>query len=720
MNVQSPLSLARLAQLVRLRWRTAAAVAAVAFAASAAYVLSLKPEYTSTAVVLLAPMGEELGYSRERAAAMTDPFFVRSETAILTSEHLAREVVARLGLADKPEFQAQPGLRARWSGRSRSADAQSATGAGALTPGEIREEIAVRRYRERLAVFNDGRSSTVEVSFSSVDPRLAADVANLHAQVYIEQQAARKRRAQREAIGWLAGQVEARAVELREAETRAREYQLGNGLVSAQSGTITEQRLAQLNAQLVDARRKLAAQTTMLEEVRRLRDGHDAGIAARLASDETLAPLLQERVALEARLAAGERRFAPTHPTLVKDRQRLESLNGVLAEQFRRLEEEASSSASWWTRQVAELDAAVAAESARKGTQDRAAAGLPSLLADAQVKRTVFESVLGRYQTLLAESSFASSAAIVASRAMPSSRKSFPRTGLFLLVAAALSAGLGALAAVAVQFRRATAASLAGLSESVGVQPLVTIPRFRERRGGQGIGRIVDPQFFVESIRFLRDAVLEKGRGQGCTVCLITSILPRQGKTLVAMSLARAIARSRHRTLFVEVDLRRPTGSTLARRPRPKQGFAAVLEGRASLDEVLVRDEHTGLDMLLAEEDASIALDRLTGVAMRELLESLRDRYDAIVIDSPPVGIVSDALTMASLADRTVLVAKDGDSSVHDLRRGVRLLRERGACVGGLVLTSVDPRSLSVVDRKILDGYVLGMPDTPRALTAGS
>jgi Mrp family chromosome partitioning ATPase len=223
---------------------------------------------------------------------------------------------------------------------------------------------------------------------------------------------------------------------------------------------------------------------------------------------------------------------------------------------------------------------------------------------------------------------------------------------------------------------------------------------------------MADPRLFVESIRFLREAVLAGRPGGQGTVCLVTSVLPRQGKSLVAMSLARAIARANHRTLFLEFDLRRPTGSLLSRRDPPRYGVAAVLQGQISSAAAAVKDANPRLDLLLAEENASTALDHLTTAALGKLFDELRTRYDAIIVDSPPLGIVSDALALTPLADQIILVAKDADSSLEDLRRGTRMLRERGAVVPGLVLTSVDPSHLSTLDKKTLGRYVIGVPES--------
>jgi Mrp family chromosome partitioning ATPase len=163
------------------------------------------------------------------------------------------------------------------------------------------------------------------------------------------------------------------------------------------------------------------------------------------------------------------------------------------------------------------------------------------------------------------------------------------------------------------------------------------------------------------------------------------------------------------------MDLRCPAASRLARIGECTRGVAAVLENRAAINDVLQTDESTGLDMLLAERHASHALDKLTVHSFSALMARLRQRYDAIIVDSPPAGLLSDALTLASVADQTVVVTRIGETSHAELATVTRLLRERGATLAGLVLTHVEPRDLAFAG-KSMSRYVMGMPARVTAL----
>lgn len=705
MDNPSHLSLGSLLKAVKRHWFAASCAALLLFCAGVLTTLRVDRKYTSTATVLLAPAADQLvAQTSGQAPPMTDPFFVRSESDIAAGDGPARDVIQRLNLVGVAEFAPQPGWRGWFGLPRRGADS-------GLSDEQIAADDVLKKYQDALSVQNDGRSNTLAIAFTSTSPKLAAEIANAHAEAYLSELASRRMALEQKAIEWLQHEVETREQEVREADARVQQYQLDSGIVSANDSTLVDQRLAQLNSQLIDARRQLSAQTTLLDEVRRIRKGGEPDGASGLSTDTALTGLLQNRASAEANIAALEKRFAPGHPTLVREREVLAGINNTLSVQLARVESEAASSASWLRNQVAEINAAVTAETGRKVGQDRVAVGLPALQSQAQVKRAVFETVLGRYQTLLAERAFATPTASIVERAVPSSRPSFPKVPLFLAISGMVALLGGAAAAAAFERRSAASMGLTEMADAVGIQPLVAIPRVRRSSRFDGDARMQDPRLFVESIRFLREAVLAGRQSERGKICLVTSVLPRQGKSLVAMSLARALARAKRRTLFLELDLRRPTGSLLARRPPPEDGVAAVLEGRTRVLESVVRDCNPKLDLLLAEDDACRVLDRLTSDTLSELLAELRSHYDAIVIDSPPLGLVSDALTLTPLVDQILLVAKDADSSLGELRRGSRLLRERGAVVPGLVLTSVDPAQLSSVDKKTLHHYIVGIPE---------
>ncbi|MEA3182769.1 MAG: polysaccharide biosynthesis transport protein [Gammaproteobacteria bacterium] len=705
MEETSAISLKNIWQAIRLHWGIMLCVSLLLFGGIAAFVLSLNPAYTADALVLLAPVADELAANpTDRNFAITDPMFVRSETAILQSDEICRDVIQQLHLDTLPEFHRKPGIREMLG-------LGAASGPNPfLTQHELELDGVLRMYQAKLTVFNDGRNKTVDIGFTASDPRLAAKIANAHAQAYLRAQGARRTGSEQQAIAWLKSEVDNRAKEMRDADALVQQYQLKSGIVGTRDATVIEQRLQQLNTQLVDAQRQLSTQTSLLNVIRDIREGADPSRASSLVQSDSFNDLLRNRVQAESTVASLETRLAPNHPTLVKARQDLASINNVLDKELRRMENEARGAVASASRQVDDLTQATHREALSKVDQDRLAAGLPALISEAQVKRTVFETVLNHYQTRLAESAFLAPAATVVSRAEPSATPSFPKTPLLLAIGMMLAVFGGACSALVVHLFRPASLDLDEVADALGIQPLVAIPRYRNASRESGVVKMKDPRLFIESIRSVRNAIFEQQDRRNTKTCLLTSMRAGQGKSLVAMSLARALARGGARTLFLEMDLRCPNASALARREPPLRGMGAVLEGRASFGDVVVRDENTGLDMLFAEQQASSAVDQLTALKFAALVAKLRTHYDAIIIDSPPIGLVSDALTIAPLVDQTVMIAKDGEASTAELARGTRLLKDRGATVAGLVLTGVDPKGFSRAHDSTLKRYMVGVP----------
>ena len=178
METISRLSLRYLWQVIRLRWGCVLLVSALLLTGAAVLILSARPLYTAETVVLLAPLGDQLtdNSTGERAASTTDPFFVRSETTILSSDAICRAVIEQLRLVTDAEFAPRPGLLQRLGLHAIATQHNPF-----LTREQVNFDRVLRLYHERLTVFNDGRSKTVTIGFTASDPRLAAKVANAHA-----------------------------------------------------------------------------------------------------------------------------------------------------------------------------------------------------------------------------------------------------------------------------------------------------------------------------------------------------------------------------------------------------------------------------------------------------------------------------------------------------------------------------------------------------------
>jgi succinoglycan biosynthesis transport protein ExoP len=197
---------------------------------------------------------------------------------------------------------------------------------------------------------------------------------------------------------------------------------------------------------------------------------------------------------------------------------------------------------------------------------------------------------------------------------------------------------------------------------------------------------------FAEAMRTARSAIKLSNLDKVSKVIAITSALPGEGKTVCSVSLARVIAMSGERALLIDCDLRRNALEGLLSEP-PKAGLVEVLTGAAKLDAVIRPDVVPGLDILPLHKAAFTPRDLFGSHTTRDMLATLRQKYDYIILDGPPILAVNDARTLATLADIVLMVAHWGKTPKGAVRAALEFLEHDKAPVAGVILSMVDTSS---------------------------
>lgn len=219
------------------------------------------------------------------------------------------------------------------------------------------------------------------------------------------------------------------------------------------------------------------------------------------------------------------------------------------------------------------------------------------------------------------------------------------------------------------------------------------ISRIRRRKTGILVSSPVTSFHFVETVRKLCRRV-EQHMGSG-KVLMVTSVLENEGKSTVAVNIALTMAKKHKRVLLIDCDLRKPACGTLLEVKSFGAGTRDVLTDRASLSDALVRYKRSNLYMILEKRSASNSGDLLSSEKMRALLDWARREFDFVVLDLPPMSVVSDSETVAEVADVSLLVVRQNTCRASGINKAIAVLEGGKAKLLGCVLNDVYSTFLS-------------------------
>lgn len=191
-----------------------------------------------------------------------------------------------------------------------------------------------------------------------------------------------------------------------------------------------------------------------------------------------------------------------------------------------------------------------------------------------------------------------------------------------------------------------------------------------------------------EAYKTLRTNVRFFLSGKGCKKLCVTSGAAGEGKSITLINLAISFAEAGNKVLLIDCDLRRPAmARLLVEKATP--GLSGVLAGMEDLEEAIRKDLYPNLDILFSGEIPPNPSELLGGEKMQSLVEEMSKRYDYILVDTPPVNVVSDACVVANLLDGVLLLVRKDRSRKDDIKRSVDSLRLTGAKILGFVLNGV-------------------------------
>jgi succinoglycan biosynthesis transport protein ExoP len=730
--------IARLLSTIHLHWPIIALATVACLAVGMVYLLVTPPTFTASSLIIIdnrAPnvLREDSVYQETNYDATA----VESQVEVLRSESVLSAVVTDLELDSNTAF---------LGSASTGVVAQLFSALGGLFGGanddsvltkEALERKAIDILKDNVSIGRVGRTLVLQVSYRSTDPHLAARIANAIPDAYITEQLSAKFQATRRATTWLEDRLRELSTQVRAADISVEQYKAENRIVDTGRGLLDEQQLGEIVSQLVSARASTAEAKARLDRISavRLSGVPDAAVTDVLGS-AVITRFRQQYLEAAKQEANWSGRYGHEHEAVLKLRGEMSELQKAMQSELGRIAETYKSDYDIARAREQSLEASVQGAVRQTTSTNAAQVDLRGLQSTSQSYRTLYDTFLARFmQTTQQQSLPITEARVITGAAVPRV-KSAPRASIVLGVAAVLGLGLGVGGAFAREALDRVLRTSGDVEQTLGVECLGILPIFGNADASEAkpavpatprIGEaaserllsgdidthrqvIVDPfSRFCETLRSVKVGIDVANLVSETRIIGVTSALPREGKTTISNNLAELLAHTGHKTLLVDCDLRNPA-TTREMVPGAKRGLIELLQGHVSFEEALWRDPLTGLEVLPAPLQHRIfhTAEVVASASMARFLESVRTKYQYVILDLPPIAPVVDVRAMAHLIDAFLLVVEWGQTHRRAVTEAAFSSETLYSRILGVVLNQADPsvlRRVEIYKGKYYGGY---------------
>ena len=731
--------------LRRRKWIYGCTLGALAIAVLVCVFMT--PRYTAVSQLQLlkqAPGASSMGDPNATAGggfgdALDFNLTLQTQVTALKSDTLALQVIKELKLAETKEFLYHPPLFPSEAVRSQLDMPFD------LSP--LKRATVIKRFLANLKVDSVSGTRMIVVRYTHPDPVMAAKIVNQLLTDFVEHNFQVRYDATRKATDFLRQQLVELKAKVEQSQARAVELEKKSGILGQdEHHNIVISRLEQLNNEAT------SAETTRMtkEAIYRLaRDGNPELIAGLLGNSGTstettssialLNNLRQQEANLNVQIADASSKYGPAYPKLIQLNEQLQAVRASIHKEIVKVADRAKT----------EYDAAASKEAAAKralGQQKGTALEMNNKAIDytiakqeADSNRTLYESLLRRLNEAGVMAGLRSSELNVIDPAVVPGRPSKPNIPLYLGFGFLSGLALGVVCAFVADSMDRTVRDPEEIETATNISVLGVIPHAEMGAGEHSFlkanlwnrltGSVAengnhmvkpDNSILAEAFRAVRTSLLLSPSATPAQVIMLTSSLPQEGKSFSTMNLAAVLAQHGGKVLLVDADLRRGTLSRVLRRCSGP-GLSHLLLGGATSGAYRRIEEVPGLTFLPAGARPDRPSELLGSERMAELIKTWRQEFTYVLIDTPPVLPVTDAVILSPNVDGVVVIVRFGVTNRQSMLRTVRILKDAGAECLGVVMNGMDVRSpdfYNYTGSYGYAGYDYGDPDRPPMSTS--
>ena len=691
----------------KYKWRIGFLAFAVALLA-AVVALNITPTYRATATLIIeADQAKAVSFEEIYGLDSNRKEYYLTQFEILKSRKIAQAVVEKLDLKNNPEFIPKPSRINDFIKEVKSnipfLPQKKASQLSAEEQDEMAMQTLIQAFLKRLSISPVRKTQLVNISFESSDAKLAALIANTVGEVYIEQNLSNKMGLTTKASGWLTTRLSELRVRLDESESKLQQYRESENLidVSGVLGLVSSE-LEQTSQQLVVARLerdKLLSIVRVIDEYGR--DNLEMlGSITKITSQSVIQNVKQTLATVELKVSELSQRYGPKHPKIVAAKAELRTVKNNLFTQIRSLVTGVDKQLNTSNRNVQSLEQSLVRIKLKYQEVTAKEYEYSKLSREVETNRNIYDTFFSRSKETEVTSDFNSAVARFTDRAFRPNKPVKPNKPLVVILAFIATMGLGVVIAFVIESLNDSLKSTKDIENELSQRMLGLLPFvvFNKK-----VGFMLHYYFdesgkkFAESVRTLRTSFVLTQLDKTTKTIEVTSSVPGEGKTTTATNLAFSLAQV-DRTILIDADMRKPSICKRFNIPPYHPGLSNLIAGTEKFSECVYHDDVSGLTVMPCGQLPPNPLELLSSPKVSQILEKLKQSFDRIIIDTPPVQAVSDSLIIAKQADAVVFVVKSDDTRIGVAQDAIGRLVRANAKIAGVVLNQVDTKKMSQTD----------------------
>ena len=534
-------------------------------------------------------------------------------------------------------------------------------------------------------------SGVAKISVENTDPNLAATIANAYAAQYVAADSEAHLNVAQNASGMLQERLSTLRDKLAASEAELQAYREKKGIVKlgGSAEAMATQTLNALTDRLVAAKARRADLEGTWSQLRNLRDDDYSGVSA-VQRDPSVIEATTRVNQLRARVAEYSQKYGSQHTTLKEATAQLANAQAGLAAQRKAVIDGINREYQSSVAAEKELETQLANARGTAAGVNREEFQLAGLEREVDSNRQLYEMFLTRAKETSVAAEVHDAAARVIDPAVAARKPVGPKRGPLVLLAFVLATSLGAFVILVRQALDKTIKGQESAEQKLQLPVIGALPILPPEKQDSAAYLTLkeSDSYYAEAIRTVRTGVLLSSIDSACKIVLVTSTLRGEGKTTVATNLALANAGS-GRTLLIDADMRSPQAGMRLGISRQRKGLTNMLAG-TDARECLHAVKGSQLYVLPAGDPPPNPQELLLSRRFRALLEALSRKFEMVIIDSPPVDPLSDALVLASIVPNTLLVVKSQTTPYPEIQKSVNRIRRTSTKILGIVLNHAE------------------------------